>query len=79
MSDQQKYDQVFMETFEVTAEELTSLRYKEVELWDSVGQITLLAALEDSFGITLGPDEMMDLDSYESGKQLLRDNHGLEL
>ncbi len=79
MSDLEKYDNVFMETLEVSADQLEGLEYKGVDQWDSVGQLTLVSALEAAFGIMLNPDDMIDLDSYAAGRTLLREHHGLDL
>ena len=37
MTNLEKYTNVFVETFEVTAEEAQGLKYQDIEAWDSVG------------------------------------------
>ena len=42
-----------------------------VELWDSVGHMTLIAALEDTFDIMMETDDIVDFSSFEKGKEIL--------
>ena len=72
MDNLQKYNTVFMETLEVGEDKLNCLKYHEVETWDSVGHMTLIAALEECFQIMMDTDDIIDLSSYERGKDILR-------
>ena len=40
--------------------------------WDSVGHMTLVAALEDEFDIMMDTDDIIDFSSFEVGKQILK-------
>ena len=42
-----------------------------METWDSVGHMSLIAALEDAFGIVLDVDDIIDFSSFEKGKEIL--------
>lgn len=77
MSNQDKYNNVFCETLQVSPEQLSGLTYQSVELWDSVGHMTLVAALEDAFDIMLETDDIIDLSSFEKGKEILQ-KYGVE-
>ena len=72
MSNLEKYNEIFCENLQVTAEKLPELKYQGVELWDSVGHMTLMAALEDAFDIMLDTDDIIDFSSYEKGKEILK-------
>ena len=72
MSNLEKYTEVFVETFGVTAEEAATLKYQDIEAWDSVGHMSLVAAIEDAFDIMMEMDDIIDLSSYEKGKELLK-------
>ena len=72
MTNLEKYNNVFCENLNVTADQLAGLKYQGVELWDSVGHMTLVAALEDTFDIMLDTDDIIDLSSYEKGKEILK-------
>ena len=77
MTNLEKYAQVFCEILELDVEKLTGLKYQSVELWDSVGHMSLVAALEDTFDIMLETD-IIDLSSYEKGLEILAENYGVE-
>ena len=71
MTNVEKYTNVFVETLQITAEQCEGLQYQGVELWDSVGHMTLVAAIEDAFDIMLETDDIVDLSSFEKGKEIL--------
>ena len=54
MNNMEKYQKIFMEIFEVSADALDdSFVFGEVEKWDSLAHMTLIAELEDAFEIML--------------------------
>ena len=71
MSNLEKYNKVFMETFEITEDSLAELKYQDIAAWDSVGHMSLIAALEDTFDIMMDTDDIIDFNSYEKGKEIL--------
>lgn len=71
MTNLEKYNQAFMETFEITEDKLTGLKYQDIEAWDSVGHMSLIAKLEELFDIMMDTDDIIDFNSYEKGKELL--------
>ena len=71
MSNLEKYNQAFMETFEIGEDQLAGLKYQDITAWDSVGHMSLIAALEDAFDIMMDTDDIIDLSSYEKGKEIL--------
>jgi len=71
MTNLEKYNQVFCETFEITVDQLANLKYQDIQAWDSVGHMTLIANLEDSFDIMMETDDIIDFSSYEKGKEIL--------
>ncbi|MBP3197591.1 MAG: acyl carrier protein [Butyrivibrio sp.] len=79
MSNLEKYNNAFMETFEITADQLPGLKYQDITAWDSVGHMSLVAALEDAFDIMMDTDDIIDLNSYEKGKEILaKADYGVE-
>lgn len=79
MSNIEKYNNAFMETFEITENVLPDLKYQDITAWDSVGHMSLIAALEDAFDIMMDTDDIIDLSSYEKGKEILaKDDYGVE-
>ncbi len=77
MTNLEKYNNVFMENLQITEDQLAGLQYQGVELWDSVGHMSLVAALEDEFDIMIDTDDIIDLSSYEKGKEILA-KYGVE-
>ena len=78
MSNLEKYNQAFTENFEVAEEQLPGLKYQDVEVWDSVGHMGLIASLEEAFDIMMDTDDIIDFGSYEKGKEILaKDAYGV--
>lgn len=78
MTNIEKYNEAFSSTLEITADKLPGLTYQSIPSWDSVGHMTLIAALEDSFDIMMDTDDIIDLSSYEKGKEILsKDEYGI--
>lgn len=78
MTNLEKYNQAFVETFEISEDQLPGLKYQDIEAWDSVGHMTLMAALEDSFDIMMDADDIIDFSSYEKGMEILqKDEYGV--
>ena len=71
MTHLEKYINAFVESLEVTADEVPALKYGESDQWDSVGHMSLIAALEDAFDIMVDMDDIIDLSSFEKGKEIL--------
>ena len=79
MSNLEKYNNAFMETLEITEDQLAGLKYQDIEAWDSVGHMSLIAALEDAFDIMMDTDDIIDFSSYEKGKEILaKEAYGVE-
>ena len=79
MTNLEKYNEAFTTTFEITEDQLAGLKYQDIEAWDSVGHMSLIAALEDAFDIMMDTDDIIDLSSYEKGKEILaKADYGVE-
>lgn len=72
MSNLEKYQKAFKETFMVDEEKLSDLEYQDIPEWDSVGHMALMAALEEDFQIELDIDDIIEFSSYEYGKEILK-------
>ena len=79
MSNLDKYNNVFIETFKINESELANLKYQDIPAWDSVGHMSLVAAIEDAFDIMLDTTDIIDLNSYKKGKEILsKPDYGVE-
>lgn len=71
MTAREKYNKAFIESLEVTEDQLNGLSYQDVPAWDSIGHMGLVSELEDVFDIQLETDDIVDFSSYEKGIELL--------
>lgn len=71
MTNSEKYLNAFVHTFEIQPSDTNGLKYQDIPAWDSVGHMTLVAALEEAFDIMLDTDDIIDLSSFEKGKEIL--------
>jgi acyl carrier protein len=79
MSNLEKYNDAFTATFEIDEDQLHNLKYQDIPAWDSVGHMTLIAALEDAFDIMMDTEDIIDFSSYEKGKEILaKSDYGVE-
>lgn len=71
MTAREKYNNAFIESLDVTEDQLNGLSYQDVPGWDSVGHMGLISELEDAFDIQFETDDIVDFNSYEKGIELL--------
>lgn len=79
MTNLEKYNQAFAEVFAVDAAALHDGFSKDsVDGWDSVHQLNLITLVEESFGLLLETEEIMEFVSYKKGKDILG-KYGVEI
>lgn len=71
MKNLEKYNNAFIAALGATVEQLPGLHYQDIEGWDSVGHMQLIAELEDAFDIMMETDDIIDFSSYEKGQEIL--------
>ena len=71
MTNLEKYTKAFIDSFDVDPAAVAALAYQSIPTWDSVGHMGLMARLEETFGIMLETDDIIDFSSYEKGKEIL--------
>jgi len=73
MSNRQKYDNCFIEAFELESEvALDKLAYQSIEEWDSIGHMSLMAELEEAFDIEIKTEDLIQFESYVQGSEILK-------
>ena len=77
MSNIEKLKEAFVEGLEIPMEEVEAATMENVDKWDSIGQMSLVAIIEDAFGIEFEPDEVMQFTSFAAGVDILK-NHNIE-
>ena len=65
MTNLEKYNQIFMEHFEISAEELPGLKYRSYAKWDSMAHMELCSILEETFDIALETIDFLAFSTYE--------------
>ena len=78
MTNLEKYTQAFVESFEVSEDDAKNLKYQDIKAWDSVGHMGLVANIEDAFDIMMETEDIIDLSSYENGKEILEKNYEID-
>jgi acyl carrier protein len=48
------------------------LKYNSIPKWDSVGHMSMIAKLEETFNITFEMDDIIDFSSFSVGKKILK-------
>lgn len=59
---------------ELSSEEILEASSSTVKSWDSVAVVTLLAVIEEEFGITIRDDDPSKFDSFQHILSYLRDS-----
>lgn len=52
--------------------DVENLQYRDIEQWDSVGHMALVAAIEDEFDVMLDTDQVIDMSSFKVAVEMLR-------
>ena len=78
MSNINKYNDAFCESFEIELDSLEALQYQSIQAWDSVGHMALMATLEESFEIEMEIDDIIDFSSYKFGKEIMK-RYGVDI
>ena len=73
MNNLDKYNKVFIESLSISEKKLNQdLKYNEIPEWDSIGHMSLVAAIEEEYKISLETDDIIDFSSYKKGIELLK-------
>lgn len=73
MSIIEKYNKAFSEGLNIPVEKISeTLKYQDIPEWDSVGHMGLVASIEDTFGIEMDTDDIINFSSYEVGINILK-------
>ena len=73
MENKQKYQNIFIESLSIDSSNFSEdLKYNEIPEWDSIGHMTLMSGLEDTFKIALETDDIVEFSSFKKGIELLK-------
>ena len=69
----EKYNMAFITAFDIDNDLLgPDLKYESIPAWDSIGHMSLIAELEDSFEISMEMDDIIDFSSYHKGIEIMK-------
>tara|TARA_B100000686_G_C16129800_1_gene636782 strand:+ start:150 stop:389 length:240 start_codon:yes stop_codon:yes gene_type:complete len=64
---------IFVESLSLEKKDFTeNLEYNSIPQWDSIGHMTLVAAIEEKFNITIDTDDIVDFSSFKKGMEILK-------
>tara|TARA_Y100000031_G_scaffold22761_1_gene23879 strand:+ start:237 stop:479 length:243 start_codon:yes stop_codon:yes gene_type:complete len=73
MSTIAKYSEIFKTALNISNDKLNeNIKYNDIEEWDSIGHMTLVAALEEEYKITIETDDIIDFSSFKKGIEILK-------
>ena len=68
-----KYSNIFKTALNISDDKMSeNLKYNEIEEWDSIGHMTLIAALEEEYKISLETDDIIEFSSFKKGISILK-------
>ena len=68
-----KYKKIFKESLNISGKDFSeSIKYNDIPEWDSIGHMTLIAALEENYKISIETDDIVDFSSFNKGKEILK-------
>lgn len=71
MSKLETYREIFKECFQYDGD-VEQLEYQQIEEWDSVAHMQLMAVLEEKFDIELDIDDIIDFSGFKVGIDILK-------
>jgi acyl carrier protein len=73
MALQDRLRRVFVDTLELgDGVDVDNLNYRDIPEWDSLGHMTLVAAIEDEFDVQLDTEQVIGLSSFKIAVETLR-------
>lgn len=63
---------VFRRSLELPADyPVDDLTYRSIPKWDSLAHMSLVAAIEDEFGVMIETDDVIDMSSFAKAREIL--------
>ena len=78
MSNLEEYKKVFIDSLSIDDKKIKQdLKFNEIPEWDSIGHMTLISGLEESFSITFETDDIIDFSSFKKGQEILSKKYNI--
>ena len=69
---EEKYKKAFITALSLSEDKnLVELKYNDIDEWDSIGHMTLISELEETFNISFDTDDIVDFEIYKERKKIL--------
>ena len=73
MNNKDVLKKLFIESLSIEKKDFSeNLDYNSIPQWDSIGHMTLVAAIEEKFNITIDTDDIVDFSSFKKGVEILK-------
>ena len=73
MSAKKKYKDIICKSLSINNSKFNeNIKYNEIPEWDSIGHMTLIAALEEEYKINFETDDIVDFSSFKKGVDILK-------
>ena len=73
MSIKRKYIEIFIKSLSINKKDFREdLNFGEISKWDSIGHMTLISNLEDTFNISIKAEDVIEFNSFKKGLKILK-------
>ena len=73
MDNKKKYQETFIKSLSISEDQFKeNIKYNEIPEWDSIGHMTLMSGLEETFKINIETDDIVDFSSFLKGIEILK-------
>ena len=73
MNIKKQYKEIFIESLSINKKDFREdLKFGELSNWDSVGHMTLISTLEDTFDISIQAEDIIEFNSFKKGLKILK-------
>jgi acyl carrier protein len=70
---QQRLRNTFVEALALGEDvDVENLKYRDIDEWDSVGHMALVAAIEDEFDVQFETEQVIDMSSFKVALDMLK-------
>ncbi|HSA53773.1 MAG TPA: acyl carrier protein [Yinghuangia sp.] len=74
MSTKERLKGVFAQALDLApGTRIEDLRYREIDKWDSLGHMALVAAIEDEFDVQFDTDQVIEMSAFKVAYDMLRE------
>lgn len=78
MTSLEKLNQIFCDVYSVDESALNETFVNtNVDSWDSIHQLSMVAAIEEAFDLMMDAEDILEMTSYENVKNLLKSKYDI--